>query len=72
MKKVLVTGVSGYLGHQCAVELLKNGYLVKGSLRDFKKKDGLFKYYSEDGVENSWSPQCWQNDKKVDLSICKQ
>ena len=39
MKKVLVTGVSGYLGHQCAVELLKNGYLVKGSLRDFNKKD---------------------------------
>ena len=38
MKKVLVTGVSGYLGHHCAVELLKNGYLVKGSLRDLNKK----------------------------------
>ena len=45
--------------------------LRKGSYKD-GKKDGLFKYFSEDGVENSWSPQCWQNDKKVDLSICKQ
>ena len=41
MKKVLVTGISGYLGHQCAVELLKNGYLVKGSLRDLNKKNDI-------------------------------
>ena len=27
--KVLVTGVSGYIGQHCAVELLKNGYKVK-------------------------------------------
>ena len=30
MKKVLVTGVSGYVGQHCAVELLKNGYKVRG------------------------------------------
>ena len=38
MEKVLVTGVSGFLGHHCAVELLKNGYYVKGSVRDINKK----------------------------------
>ena len=38
-KKVLLTGVSGFLGHHCAVELLKNGYHVKGSLRNLDKKD---------------------------------
>ena len=37
MEKVLVTGVSGYIGNHCAAELLKNGYSVKGSLRDLSK-----------------------------------
>jgi len=39
MKKVLVTGVSGYVGQHCAVELLKNGYSVKGSVRSLSKTD---------------------------------
>ena len=38
MKRVLVTGVSGFLGHHCALELLKNGYHVRGSVRDLNKK----------------------------------
>lgn len=29
MKKVLVTGISGYVGQHCAAELLRNGYKVK-------------------------------------------
>tara|TARA_B100000989_G_C19224962_1_gene337425 strand:+ start:94 stop:234 length:141 start_codon:yes stop_codon:yes gene_type:complete len=37
MEKVLVTGISGFLGHHCAVELLKKGYYVKGSIRDNNK-----------------------------------
>ena len=37
MKKVLVTGISGYIGNHCAVELLKSGYSVRGSLRDLSK-----------------------------------
>lgn len=32
--KVLVTGVSGFVGQHCALELLKQGYLVKGSVRN--------------------------------------
>ena len=52
-KKVLVTGVSGFLGHHCAVELLKNGYHVKGSLRNLDKKDevGLRKISSKKIIE---------------------
>ena len=38
MEKVLVTGVSGFLGHHCALELLKKGYYVKGSVRNLNKK----------------------------------
>lgn len=37
MKKVLLTGVSGYIGQHCAVELLKNGYAVRGSVRNLSK-----------------------------------
>ena len=39
MKKVLVTGISGYIGQHCAVELLKNGYAVRGSVRSLSKSD---------------------------------
>ena len=41
MKRVLVTGVSGFLGHHCALELLKNGYHVRGSVRDLNKKSEI-------------------------------
>ena len=37
MKKVLITGISGYIAHHCAVELLKKGYAVRGSVRDLSK-----------------------------------
>jgi len=37
-KKVLVTGISGYVGLHCAVELLRNGYSVKGSIRNMSKE----------------------------------
>jgi len=39
MKKVLVTGISGFVGQHCAVELLKKGYAVKGSLRNLSRID---------------------------------
>ena len=38
MKKVLITGILGYIGQHCAVELLKNGYAVRGSVRRLSKK----------------------------------
>lgn len=39
MKKVLVTGISGFVGQHCAVELLKKGYSVRGSVRSLPKTD---------------------------------
>jgi len=41
MKKVLLTGISGYIGQHCAVELLKSGYAVKGSVRSLSKADSI-------------------------------
>jgi dihydroflavonol-4-reductase len=38
-KKVLLTGISGYIGNHCAVELLKNGYSVRGSVRSLSKSE---------------------------------
>jgi len=37
-KRVLLTGVSGFVGQHCAVELLKNGYIVRGSIRNISKE----------------------------------
>lgn len=41
-KKVLLTGISGYIANHCAVELLKHGYTVRGSVRNLSKKDHVF------------------------------
>lgn len=41
MKKILLTGISGYIGLHCAVELLKHGYAVKGSIRSLSKAEEL-------------------------------
>ncbi len=43
MKKVLLTGISGYVGQHCAVELLKQGYKVKGSVRSVSKSEEVIK-----------------------------
>ena len=38
MEKVLVTGASGFIAEHCIIELLKNGYSVKGSLRAMNRE----------------------------------
>jgi dihydroflavonol-4-reductase len=47
-KKVLVTGISGFVGQHCALELLKQGYTVKGSVRNPSKevevREGIAKF----------------------------
>ena len=40
-KKVLLTGISGYIGNHCAVELLKNGYSLRGSVINLSKKEAV-------------------------------
>jgi dihydroflavonol-4-reductase len=38
-KRVLLTGVTGYIGQHCAAELLKQGYEVVGTVRSRSKAD---------------------------------
>lgn len=38
-ERVLVTGVTGYIGQHCAVELLKQGYEVVGTIRSKSKAE---------------------------------
>jgi len=49
-KKVLLTGISGYIGNHCAVELLKNGYSVRGSVRSLSKKEKVIEAISKEIV----------------------
>jgi len=51
MQKVLVTGVSGYVGQHCVAELLKKGYSVRGSLRNLAKSDEVL-----NGIKNEIVP----------------
>ena len=38
MKKVLLTGISGYIGFHCASELPKKGFSVRGTIRNAAKR----------------------------------
>jgi dihydroflavonol-4-reductase len=42
-ERVLVTGVTGYIGQHCAVELLNQGYEVVGTVRSKSKADSVRK-----------------------------
>lgn len=41
MKKVLLTGVTGFLGSHTAIQLLEKGYQVIGTLRSMKRADEI-------------------------------
>ncbi|MEY3922343.1 MAG: hypothetical protein RL634_2104 [Bacteroidota bacterium] len=59
MKKVLVTGISGFVGQHCAAELLKKGYAVRGSLRSLSKKNEVI-----EGVTQNF-------DAPINLEFCE-
>jgi len=59
MKKVLVTGISGFVGQHCAAELLKNGYAVRGSVRSLTRTAEV-----ENGIKNEIDP-------KGNLTFCE-
>ena len=39
VKTILVTGISGFIAKHCAIELMRHGYVVRGTLRSLKKAD---------------------------------
>ncbi|MEK0412214.1 MAG: hypothetical protein RJA03_727 [Pseudomonadota bacterium] len=47
MEKVLVTGITGYIGEHCAAELLREGYEVVGTFRSLAKADATHKAISK-------------------------
>jgi len=58
-KKVFLTGISGYIANHCAVELLKKGYSVRGSLRSLTKKEEVIEAVKK------------QIDPKDNLEFCQ-
>jgi nucleoside-diphosphate-sugar epimerase len=38
---VLISGVSGFIAKHCAVEMLKSGYGVRGTLRSLNRVDDV-------------------------------
>ncbi|KKC35883.1 hypothetical protein WH87_15040 [Devosia epidermidihirudinis] len=51
--RVLLTGISGYLGGHIALQLLNAGYTVRGSLRDLARADRVRETLSRAGVSTS-------------------
>ena len=39
LTKVMVTGITGYIGQHCGAELLRQGYEVIGTVRSMEKAD---------------------------------
>ncbi|MEA5137496.1 SDR family oxidoreductase [Arcicella rigui] len=42
-KKVLITGITGFLGSHTAIAFLKKGYAVVGTIRNFSRKEAIKK-----------------------------
>ena len=75
MKKVLVTGASGFIAEHCIIELLKNGYSVRGSLRSMNReqevRDAIKTGASDESLEfckldlledDGWEDAMWDCD----------
>ena len=53
MKKVLLTGISGYMGLHCANELLKAGYAVRGTVRSAAKRTEVSETFASSSIDIS-------------------
>ena len=52
-EKVLLTGISGYIGLHCAQQLLQNGYNVVGSVRSHSKEAEVLRSLTNAGVDTA-------------------
>ena len=51
--RVLLTGISGFLGGHVALQLLEAGYAVRGSVRDLKRADKVRQTLARAGADTS-------------------
>lgn len=49
--RILVTGITGFVGSHCALDLLQQGYRVRGSIRDESRGEALCKMFAEQGAD---------------------
>ena len=72
-KLVLVTGGSGFVGLQCILQLLQQGYQVRTTLRTITKKDKVLEALKNNGVQNldqlSFIEADLTNDKNWDVAM---
>ena len=52
-EKVLLTGISGYIGLNCAQQLLESNYSVIGSVRSQSKKAEVLRSLTNAGINTS-------------------
>lgn len=71
--KVLLTGVTGFLGSHTAIELLNRGYQVTGSLRDMKRADAIQKVIAThtQSISNLSFVQADLLDKRAWVAACE-
>ncbi len=73
MKKVLLTGVTGFLGSHTAIQLLEKGYHVTGTLRNMNRansiKEIISKYTSK--IENLDFAEADLEDQHIWEDLCK-
>ena len=55
MKKVLVSGISGFLGSHIAAEGFRRGYQIRGTVRSEKKKESVLRLFAE--MNPAWLPE---------------
>lgn len=50
MKKILITGISGFIAQHCAAQLLSKGYAVRGSVRNKSKKNEIIDSFKKNNI----------------------
>ena len=68
MKKILLTGISGYIAMHCARELLSRGYEINATVRDLQKVDDIKKALQDCSLDIS-KVNFFKADLLSDLSL---